>query len=265
MANNAERALNLLFDRCAADALCNNAYPELKTIFYETVERLDSKPITLHLTHPTTGLDYTLVMNGDRFIGDIFTLLYFTDALPNLPRLISDLHEGRSDNMDSQMKQFLSRSVFQGDYFSEGMYTSVQCYDDLSFSSPESVTTANATVSPRLRDTFPALQGPFFEICSIWGSEQAPGIENQPVVSDIPTLILAGDNDPITPPAWGQLAAETLRNSHYFEFRGVGHGVWGAGLWGSCSRNMVSAFLADPLSMPDSTCLDDLKIFFVTE
>jgi hypothetical protein len=31
--------------------------------------------------------------------------------------------------------------------------------------------------------------------------------------------------DTSTPPAWGRLAAETLPNSYYFEFRGFGHVV----------------------------------------
>jgi pimeloyl-ACP methyl ester carboxylesterase len=186
---NAERALNLLFDRCAANPLCNATYPELKTIFYDTVDHLDSNPITLPLTHPATGKRYDLLINGDGFIGLIFNLIYFTDALPNLPGFIFAIHEGRLDYLDTRMKQFLSSFVFQGDYFSEGMYISIQCNEEASFSSPQAVTMTNATVSPRFQDAFTSIQPPIFEICAVWDSKRASAIENQSVVNDIPTLI----------------------------------------------------------------------------
>ena len=60
---NAEHAVNLLFDRCAADTQCNAAYPELKAIFYDTVAQWDTHPITLALTYPTSGLEYAAVLN----------------------------------------------------------------------------------------------------------------------------------------------------------------------------------------------------------
>ena len=54
--------------------------------------------------------------------------------------------------------------------------------------------------------------GPGAEFCQEWDSGQAGPIENEPVVSDVPTLLLAGEFDPITPPAWARQAAETLTN-----------------------------------------------------
>jgi pimeloyl-ACP methyl ester carboxylesterase len=262
MAGNAERALHLLFERCAADATCNAAYPELKTAFYETVAQLDTTPITLTLTRSKTGQTYEAVVNGDRLIVDVFQLLYFTEALPHVPALIYELHEARGAYM---LRQFLNEMAFLNDYLSEGMSASVQCDEEVNFTSPQAVATASATMFSRLRDAIhQQFVFPDLATCAEWRTKPA-AIENQPVASDIPTLILAGDNDPITPPAWGQLAAQTLSQSHFFEFRWVGHGVLGAGVWGSCSQSMVSAFLADPHSAPDSTCLSKLKVFFVTK
>ena len=50
-------------------------------------------------------------------------------------------------------------------------------------------------------------------------------METQPVVSDIPTLVVAGEYDPITPAKWAESAASHLANSFYFLFPGGGHGV----------------------------------------
>jgi pimeloyl-ACP methyl ester carboxylesterase len=262
MAVNAERAFNLLFDRCVADAKCNAAYPELKTVFYDTVAQWDANPMKLTLVRPKTGQAYEAVMNGDYLINIIFKLLHSTDALPYLPKLIYDLHEGRSGNLDYSMNQYIDWITFATDYSSEGMYYSVQCGEEASFSSTQTIATTSATVLPRLQIAIN--QYPIFPICALWGATKAADIENKPVVSDIPTLILEGDNDPITPPAWGQLAAKTLSKSHYFEFQWVGHGVLGAGLWGGCSKSMVESFLIDPITAPDAACLKTLKIVFWT-
>jgi hypothetical protein len=39
------------------------------------------------------------------------------------------------------------------------------------------------------------------EVCDAWQVPPAPAKENQPVVSSVPTLIMAGEFDPDTPPA----------------------------------------------------------------
>lgn len=59
--------------------------------------------------------------------------------------------------------------------------------------------------------------------------------QQEPVTSAIPTLILSGEYDPVTPPASGMLAARTLSKSYYFSFPGVGHVVVGAN---ACATSM---------------------------
>ena len=73
-------------------------------------------------------------------------------------------------------------------------------------------------------------------------------MENEPVASDIPTLVLAGEYDPITPPAWGELASNGLENSFFLEFPGLGHGV---SLEGGCPLGIILAFLDEPSVNPD--------------
>ena len=262
MAGNAERALNLLFQQCAEDAKCNAAYPELRTVFYDTVAQLDTTPIALTLTHPRTKQRYDAIVTGERLIVDLSQLLYFTESLPYLPALIYELHEGRTADL---LRGGLDTIAFANDFNSEGMSLSVQCGEETSFTSSQTVATASASVTPRFRDAINQAQV-YSELaaCMDWGAKQATPIENQPVVSDIPTLILAGSSDPITPPVWGRLAAKTLSRSRFFEFNGVAHAVLGAGVWGDCSQSIVSAFLVDPNSTPDSACLSKLKVFFVT-
>lgn len=78
----------------------------------------------------------------------------------------------------------------------------------------------------------------------------------QPVTSTIPTLILAGEYDPTTPPASRRLAAQTLSRSYFFLFPGTGHGVVGRV---SCATSMFLAFLELPTEKPDTTCMSAVQ------
>jgi pimeloyl-ACP methyl ester carboxylesterase len=75
------------------------------------------------------------------------------------------------------------------------------------------------------------------------------------VVSDLPALILAGQFDPVTPPEWGQLAAETLSNHFYYEFPAQGHGIMRSD---RCGLEIGLQFLENPTSEPDASCVDEL-------
>ena len=258
-AGNVERALNLIFERCAADAQCNADYPDLKTVFYDAVARFDAKPGTTSLVRPSNGKFALAYMDGDAMIGLVSSLLYSTDALPYLPKMIYELRDGRLDNM---MLQNWRDHVFGGDYGSAGMQLSVECAEEANFPSAHATPTANAAVSSRIQDAYG--RDPFGECSALWKVKPAAAFDNQPVVSDIPTLILTGDNDPATPPAWGKLAAQTLSKSYYFEFTWAAHGViYGSGPAASCSQGMMNAFVANPTSAPDSTCMKDLRVSFV--
>jgi hypothetical protein len=76
------------------------------------------------------------------------------------------------------------------------------------------------------------------------------------VRSDIPALILSGEYDPVSPPAWAERVASSLENDHLFSYPGMGHGV--TTVFG-CSQEMMLAFLDDPTVAPDDTCITELR------
>ena len=69
-----------------------------------------------------------------------------------------------------------------------------------------------------------------------------------------PTLVFAGEFDPITPPALGKAAATTLSNSTLLVFREYTHGVFGPG----CPMEVAAAVLAAPTEAVDRTCVEQL-------
>jgi pimeloyl-ACP methyl ester carboxylesterase len=90
----------------------------------------------------------------------------------------------------------------------------------------------------------------------VWSDAGAPAIENQAVVSDIPTLVMAGEWDPITPPSWGAAVAANLVNSTFVEFPGLGHGV---SVDDSCPRSIMFDFLTNPESSLDLSCVEGME------
>ena len=247
---NADRAFDLLFDACAADEACSTAYPDLRGVVFDTVERLNQDPASIEVTHAFSGERYEALLTGDDLLAFLFQFLYYTEIIPSLPQILYEASEGEY----SSISLLAGLLVAQQEIMSQGMTLSVQCHDEMVFSSLEEYEAALAAY-PELVGLFEGtLVGKLgYRVCREWGSGAADAIENEPVRSDIPALILAGEYDPITPPGWAWQAAETLDNAHTFLFPGVGHG---ASVSSDCAAEIMLDFWRDPAAEPDDSCID---------
>jgi hypothetical protein len=139
----------------------------------------------------------------------------------------------------------------QLDDISYGMYFSVQCQDEIPFTDASAL-----DASIKQNPEFAALADKSsLQTCKIWNVPAAPAVENQAVASDVPTLVLSGEFDPITPPAYGKAAAQTLSKSFFFQLPRAGHG---ASASEDCPRNMAIAFFDNPAQKPDDACLSEM-------
>ena len=101
-----------------------------------------------------------------------------------------------------------------------------------------------------------------FSDCQLWGVKPVPAVQKEPVRSTIPTLILQVEYDPVTPPANGMLAAQTLSKSYFFLFPGVGHGIYPVD--NSCPGDITKAFWENPTEKPDASCISSMPEPFFT-
>ncbi|MCA9961813.1 MAG: alpha/beta fold hydrolase [Anaerolineales bacterium] len=249
-ATNADRAFDTFFAGCAADAECNATYPDLETVFFDLVAQLDETPITLPVTNFLTGENYEALLGGDDLIGILFQSLYSAEIIPILPQLIYEVRDGNTQNLGLLLSSFMLNSEF----FSIGMQYSVQCNEENSFSAPGEGE-ASIAEFPNISEAFISGAEVDDQVCAFWGAGEADAIENEAVQSDLPTLILAGEYDPITPPAWGVLVGEGLSSAFFYEFPGLGHGV---SVSGDCPLSVTLAFLDDPTAAPDATCIAEM-------
>lgn len=246
-AANAERAFNQTFAACAADPACNAAYPDLGTVFFQVVDQLNAGPVTVDA--PGSSGPVPIEVTGDLFMDTVYVSHYRADVIPNIPKLIYQARDGDYTLLSGRLVIYLDRSS------SLGMNYSVQCYEEVPFSTWDDLIAGTLALEHPQVAYFGTRLAYFYELCETWGSLTAPDYENAPVSSPIPTLILAGQFDPITPPEWGDLTAATLPNSYVFRFPQAGHWILRSG---PCGWEVVLAFLNNPAQRPEVGCLAGL-------
>lgn len=250
-AANADRAFSQLFTGCALDRACAAAYPELQRRWYDVVDRLDAGPLILTTPDPATptelgqaGAPATQWVTGQTLLRGGFDALYDSALIPYLPLAVAQISAGNG----AVVEGFATALNGDDDGSREGVWYSVMCHDEAPFNDPAAVA-ASAERYPRLAD-FVRRDGTL-AACAVWGAGEADALETQPVRSEIPTLVLAGQYDPIHPPAWSQLAASTLRNSVYYELPGTGHDAG----FTPCGATLIAQFVNNPGVAPAGDCV----------
>ena len=243
---NGMAALEKVFAACEAAAECKANYPNLHQVLLDTKAKLDKEPVKFDITLKS-GEKKEVLLNGDGLIGALFQGLYLTPLIPTFPRMVFDARDGKYDLIGGLIAARLS----QLDDISQGMYYSVRCQEEAPFADAKQID-ADIKQYPAFETL--ADQGTL-KLCQSWGVPAAAGVENQAVSSDVPTLVLSGEFDPVTPPSYGEEAAQTLSKSFNFVVPRAGHG---SSVTEDCPRSLVQAFLADPAKKPDGTCLSEM-------
>jgi pimeloyl-ACP methyl ester carboxylesterase len=255
------QVLEILFQGCQADVACNQAYPQLENVFYSLITELNDKPAEFTYFDDYYDEEIDEVLYGNGVVDILIDSLYDTRLIPYLPAFIFALTKGQYDYAYHILDMPYLDSYVDEDYYhesydvvsdSEGMYYSVECHEEMIF---DDLDTAEELVDSYPREITEGLIWAVEDAvytCDIWEINPASAVENQAVFSDIPTLLLAGEYDPVTPPSWAQIAAQTLSNAQVFVFPGYGHAVSSAG---PCPEEMILDFLANPFEPVDSSCL----------
>ena len=244
LAPNAERSFDALFDECAADPACNAAYPDLRNFFYNLVDRLNANPVMVSLS--VGGTDYSVRLDGNRLMDVLFGGMYNPVVTAGMPKMIYQVQRGEYSILRERLALYFDTSS------ALGMGMSVQCAEEVPFNAAGDAFEASKAARPEIAAFFPHSVQYMFSVCQDWTGLAPDPRENQPVTSDIPALILAGELDPITPPAWGQMTAGHLSRAGFYEFRGNGHWVTRSS---GCALSMALAFWDNPQAVPDAACL----------
>ena len=246
---NGERALQVLFEACSAAADCHERYPDLDRVFYRLYHKLNADPLLVPYTSPHYG-QLNIEISGYRLYDWVFSWLYAVDFIQSIPRLVYELADGQTQDAVRWGVRFESLLTA----LSLGMHYTVQCQEEY-ISSPDRDYAGIIAAFPHLSGYLRyAVEGAdtVERLCDLWQAEARPPIANRAVKSDIPALLLSGDFDPITPPAYAALASQTLSTSYNFVWPHVGHGVLRSD---ACAVDIALAFIKNPSAAPDSSCI----------
>jgi pimeloyl-ACP methyl ester carboxylesterase len=250
----AVRSLDLFFANCEAEETCSKAYPNLQQSFYDLVSRVNREPIELKIKSAGTNERINVRISGDDIITWLLDYVLSADreAILAGPTQIRRLLDGDF----SPLNNYLEDKLSPGGYML-GMRFSVWCREEMPFENLQKI----AGQARRYRNLMGyEIQPELLATCDVWKVSRAKPRENQPVRSNIPTLVLGAEYDAYTPPAWGQLVAKNLKHSYFFEVPQVGHGP---GFSSSCARSIIAEFFNNPHAAPNSSCLNQRQKFVV--
>jgi pimeloyl-ACP methyl ester carboxylesterase len=247
IAANANRSMQEVFNTCAVDDSCEGKYGDIEAKFYEVIDRLEAAPVQIETYGPYREKPYLVYLDGDLFIDAIFSSLYSMDSIADIPHLIQAAYEKSYDELSE------SAGGAIGSPLSTGLFWSTTCSEEVPFEIGKQEMLESTTNSLVLFEHFTDRYT--LNVCEYWKVPAKGAVENEAVKSDIPTLLYSGRFDPITPPQWAKLAAETLTTNYLYVFPNLSHGVMRSN---SCALQMGLSFFDDPYHAPDSSCMSDL-------
>jgi len=237
----AGEALRNTIIACQDDAACAEAFPDLSETFQRVLAQLEAEPQRLAVLE-ADGVE--IDVDRDLFLMGFRGALYSPPSARTIPFIVDAAGRGN-------FRPWLALTDFGNQEVSGtiniGLNLSVQCAEEVPLVDEGKI--AKAYLG------FPNSYALFWkEACAVWPAGTPTTGFNDPVEVDVPTLLMSGRLDPITPPALGDIAAAGLSNSVHLIAENAGHSVFTFG----CAARLVAEFLNDPdPAALDASCLND--------
>src|SRR5882724_3902349 len=246
-----EAAFKKLFDACRVTAYCRVNYPELERSLFKTIAWLDIRPLPVTVPDPRDGTPIKVRVTGQTLIEMARYSLAFGDARYTLPAFLNAVSLVDPSVLEPVMSHLIESSLGLGlGEFSEGKYFAVECNEEIPFNDPERVRQDSAQ---HRRFAGFAYQLEDLPNCDSWRSGPLDESLKAPIASDIPTLVLSGELDPITPTEFAETAVSRLKNGQLVHVVGSGHSLLTTS---RCAIDVAGAFLKKPMAALKSECRD---------
>jgi pimeloyl-ACP methyl ester carboxylesterase len=243
-----DRAVSAVLRDCRNDPTCNELFPSNEQDLNTLLNELREQPKTISIIAPVSGEEMELRITSDTLAVAIRFLSYSSESQAVLPFL---LHEAVTTG---DLSRLASQAILVvnglNEMLARGMELSVMCSEDYPFMN------FNADQS----DTI--IGGIFLDVmqsqCAVWPAGEVPEGFHEPVVSDVPVLLVSGERDPVTPPHYAAKVAETFSNSLNLVAKGQSHSV----LRNMCLREIATGFIkAGNITDLDTSCVEKIQSF----
>lgn len=218
---------------CRADAACRQRFPDLEARFDARLKQWLDAPVTHN------GQTYT----ADEVGAFLLDELYSDRGARRLPRTMDDLLKGDF----AALNRF--KKVQAG--YTEGQFFTTLCREEFAFEDPAALEATDRNDPIALSVARDARR--FFEVCPAFATGSAAAVENQPLTSDIPTLMLSADIDAGCPAELSDEAVKRLSHGRNYTFVNRMHTVQGS----ACAQKMMAQFLQTADPVVDTSCMTD--------
>ena len=243
----AQRAVDEIFARCNEDAACRKAFGDVAAHFSELRDRLDAEPVEVRLPNPVSGAFETMSFGRMEFAAAIRLLAYHPSTIALIPLVVDAAWQGNYVPLAAQYQLTVAEL---SDALALGMHNSVMCSEDVPYFDDRQIDEAALEASyigPMQLESLEAM-------CSVWPVGPVDSGFREPLSTDIPVLLLSGTADPITPPAYADLAARSLKRAWLLTGQDQGHGQLAVG----CMPKLIAEFVAErSLAEADTSCIED--------
>ena len=227
-----DRSIRMLWADCAADTACARAYPDAPGDFEKVLARLERGAALVPVPGAGGGTD-TARVTRDVFAERIRSMLYGPATSAEVPYVVARAAAGDFMPFVHPLVPGLGGRT-GGDGIATAHYLSVTCAEDVD----------------RIReaDREPAARGTYLgdyrvrqqvEACKLWPHAKLGEEHFEYPVLQIPTLLISGDADPVTPPRSAEAVRRYLPNSRHVVFRTGWHVPFGT----PCAARLASTFI----------------------
>lgn len=216
---------------CAADSACNAKYPNME-------KHLDAL-MTAWLAKPVMVKDHAYT--ADLLAAFLLDEIYSRQGAQALPKTLNAIMGGDYKALDVFEKT-------QAGY-TEGQFFTTLCNEEFSFENPadlDKIDHNDPIQVATARDT-----KRFFAVCKAFNPGTPDPVENQPLTSDIPTLMLSADIDAGCPSELSDEAVKRLSHGRNFFFPNRTHTIADS----DCAKKMIRQFLETADPNVDATCI----------
>jgi len=204
----AQHSLDALFERCAADAGCKESFGDIATKTRTLFDSLKATPREVQFENLSKGTLDTMSFTDQHLATSVRLLTYSAYGTAILPSMLHDA--ATNNNLAPFARQVALQESQLGGSMATGMHAAVICTEDAPFIDTSIDRTA-------LQDTFLGdyIVDAMVASCDPWPNGVIDDDFREPVTGDTPVLALSGEVDPITPPAFAEIAISELSNAHH--------------------------------------------------
>lgn len=244
----AQRAMDRLLADCAAEPTCRAAFPRLREELGEVLDRLERGPVRASLRHPRTGQPLELTLSRSTFGSGLRGMLYSPTYSSLIPHIV---HAAAQGDFGPLAALSIETAAWSTETMSLGMTLSVLCAEDVPRITDEQA-------EREVRGTYLGSSeiDAWRRMCSAWPRGPLPADVDRVRPLQVPTLILSGDLDPVTPPRWGEVMKKHFSNALHVVVPGAGHNTSTTG----CVPDLIAGFIGQAsVAGLDASCVRKVR------